>query len=51
LKEEISALRETRESVEEYYDEATENRNQEIECMKQNIEDLKHKQEYYVKLA
>lgn len=51
LVEEISALRETRESVEEYYQEATDARNQETECLKDHIQLLAQKEDYYIKLA
>ena len=51
LQDEISALRETRESVEEYYNEATESRNSEIDCLKDHVKLLAQKEDYYLKLA
>ena len=51
LQDEITALRETRESVEQYYDEATEARNQEIDCLKDHIQQLTQNEDYYLKLA
>ena len=51
LNQEIKTLRESLNSVEDYYKEASETRDREINVLRQHYQLLQEKQEYYQKLA
>ena len=51
MNQEIKTLRESLNSVEDYYKEASETRDREINVLRQHYQLLQEKQEYYQKLA